>query len=145
MSPRDESGIIWCSLILAQAIPFSLFMDKFKYSLDNQAFCILPKVSDNETVTDIGWLLYSTRQQDEDQLAALLTTLTDENIGVKWKPIQTTNGPNQRKIPADIYNWEGMDMLTEPLNEITSAQPSEVANNPQMQPARDSTIVAGRC
>jgi len=36
-------------------------------------------------------------------------------------------------------------MLTEPLNEITSAQPSEVANNPQMQPARDSTVVAGRC
>jgi hypothetical protein len=35
MSPRDEAGIIWCSIILAQSTSFSIFMEKGKYSLDN--------------------------------------------------------------------------------------------------------------
>jgi len=101
MSPRDEAGIIWCSIILAQSTSFSIFMEKGKYSLDNQAFSLWPKASDNETATDLGWCLYSTRQQDKDRLASLLTTSTNENIGVKWKPIRTTNGPNRKKDPAD--------------------------------------------
>jgi hypothetical protein len=87
MSPRDEAGIIWCSIILAQSNSFSIFMEKAKYSLDNQAFSLWPKASDNKSATDIVWLSYSTRQQDKDCLASLLTTLTNENIGVKWKPI----------------------------------------------------------
>jgi hypothetical protein len=56
-------------------------MEKVKYSLDNQAFSLWPKASENETATDIGWFLYSTKQQDEDRLASLLTTLTNGNIG----------------------------------------------------------------
>jgi hypothetical protein len=54
MSPRYEAGIIWCSIILVQSNPFSIFMEKVKYSLDNQAFSLWPKASDNETATDIG-------------------------------------------------------------------------------------------
>ncbi|MFN9980249.1 MAG: hypothetical protein ACK53Y_10060, partial [bacterium] len=63
MSPRDEAGIIWCSIILAQSNQFSIFMEKVKYSLDNNAFSLWPKASDNETATDIGWFLNSTRMQ----------------------------------------------------------------------------------
>jgi len=33
LSPRDEEGISWCSVILAQSLPFSVFIDKAKYSL----------------------------------------------------------------------------------------------------------------
>jgi len=105
MSPRDEAGIIWCSIILAQSNPFSIFMEKVKYSLDNNAFSLWPKASDNETATDIGWFLNSTRMQDEDCIASLLTTLTNKNIGVKWNPIHTTNGPNRKKDPADSSEW----------------------------------------
>ncbi len=49
----------------------------------------------------VGWLLYSTRQQDEERLAALLTHLTGESLGVKWKPIRTTAGPNRKKTTED--------------------------------------------
>jgi hypothetical protein len=36
ISPRKPDGSVWCSVILAQAIPFSVLMDKAKHSLENQ-------------------------------------------------------------------------------------------------------------
>jgi hypothetical protein len=33
--------------------------------------------------------MYSTRQQDEERLAELFSSLSDESIGIKWRPIQT--------------------------------------------------------
>ncbi len=52
---------------------------------------------DNENTTDVGWLLYSTRAQDEEWLTDLLCDLTGENIGVKWKPVRATNGSIRKK------------------------------------------------
>ena len=98
MSQRDAEGKRWCSVILAQAVPFSVFMDKAKSLLENNEFSLWPKASDNENTTDAGWLLYSTRAQDEERLSALLSRLTGENLGVKWKPIHSTNA-NMRKKP----------------------------------------------
>jgi hypothetical protein len=83
LSPRNEAGMNWCSVILAQPVPFSIFMEKARYSLENSNFSLWPKASDNENATDIGWLLYSTRNQDEERLTALLSKVTGENIGVK--------------------------------------------------------------
>jgi hypothetical protein len=40
--------------------------------------------------------MYSTRAQDEERLSALLSELTGENIGVKWKPIRSSTA-NLRK------------------------------------------------
>ena len=87
-------------MILAQSIPFSLLDEQAKYSLGNQSFSLWPKALDNETATDIDWLLYSTRKQDEERIAALLSSITNENIGIKWKPIHTTNGSNRKKDPS---------------------------------------------
>jgi len=101
MSPRYETGTIWCSVILAQSFLFSLLVEKAKYSLDNQSFSLWPKASDNKTVKDIGWFLYSTWQQDEERDAAFLSFITNKNIGIKWEPIHTTNGPNRKKDPSD--------------------------------------------
>jgi hypothetical protein len=100
LSPRDEEGISWCSIILAQALPFSVFMDKAKYSLENSEFSLWAKASDNENTTDAGWLLYSTRAKDEERLSALLSSLTGEYIGVKWKPIRASSGNIRRKDQA---------------------------------------------
>jgi hypothetical protein len=97
LSPRDEGGISWCSIILAQALPFPIFMDKAKYSLENNDFSLWPKASDNENTTDVGWLLYSTRAQDEERLSSLLADLIGENIGIKWKPVRTTTGSTIEK------------------------------------------------
>jgi len=83
LSPRDDEGVSWCSIILAQALPFSVFTDKAKYSLENNDLSLWPKASDNENSTDVGWLMYSTRAQDKERLSALLSKLTGENIGVK--------------------------------------------------------------
>ena len=72
-------------------------MEKTRHSLENQAFSLWPKASDHELATDAGWLLYSTRQQDEARIAELLSSLTGEKIGAKWKAIRTTDGTNRSK------------------------------------------------
>jgi len=90
LSPRDEEGISWCSIIVAQPIPFSHFMDKAKYSLENNDFSLWPKASDNENTSDVGWLFYFTRAPDENRLTALLSKLIGENIRHKWKPIRVS-------------------------------------------------------
>ncbi len=100
LSPRDDSGVSWCSIILAQPCSFASFMEKAKYSLENNDFSLWPKASDNENSLDAGWLLYSTRAQDEERLSALLSKVTGENIGVKWKPIKASTG-NIKKQPAE--------------------------------------------
>jgi hypothetical protein len=97
LSPRDEAGISWCSIILAQSMPFAQFMDKAKYSLENNDFALWPKASNNENTTDAGWLLYSTRAQDEERISVLLSELTGENLGVKWKPIRASSGYIKKK------------------------------------------------
>ena len=35
LSSRDEAGLNWCSIILAQSVPFSIFIEKARYSLKN--------------------------------------------------------------------------------------------------------------
>jgi hypothetical protein len=103
MSPRNEQGFALCSVILAQSLHFQAFMDKAKYSLENQNFSLWPKLSDNENASDVGWLLYSTCNQDEERLVALLSAKTGENIGVKWKPIRTSVWANKKKEAAVVY------------------------------------------
>jgi hypothetical protein len=89
-------------VILALNLSFSSFIEKVRHSLENQSISLWPKALDNENPTDVGWLLYSTCQQDEERLTALLTHLTGDSLGVKWKPIRTTAGPNRRKSTEDI-------------------------------------------
>ena len=126
LSPRDDEGVSWCSIILAQAMPFSAFMDKAKYSLENNDFSLWPKASDNESTTDVGWLLYSTRAQDEERLSALLSEITGEHIGVKWKPIRSSNAnirkkdqtPNEEKVKA-LHVECTVDRLQEVRDKLT--------------------------
>ena len=72
-------------------------MEKAKSSLENMNFSLWPKASDNENTMDVGWLLYSTRAQDEERLSALLSRITGEKIGVKWKPIRSSNANIKKK------------------------------------------------
>jgi hypothetical protein len=97
LSNRDDNNFNWCSIILAQYIPFLTFIEKAKYSLENNDFSLWPKASDNENATDVGWLLYSTRAQDKERLSQLLSELIGENVGVKWKPIRDTTANIKQK------------------------------------------------
>ncbi len=101
LSPRSEDGHVWCSVILAQSISFAAFMEKTRHSLENQAFSLWPKAPDHELATEVGWLLYSTRQQDEARIAEMLSQLSGEKIGIKWKAIRTTTGFNHSKDKED--------------------------------------------
>jgi hypothetical protein len=101
ISPRRSDGSIWCSMILARNLPFSVFMDKARSSLENMSFSLWPKASDHESATDVGWLLYSCRYQDEERIAELLSKLTGEHIGAKWRPIRTTNGTARVRSKED--------------------------------------------
>jgi hypothetical protein len=101
MSSRNKDGLSWCSVILALSTPFSQFIEKVRYSLENQNFSLWPKASDNENAVDIGWLLYSTRHQDEERLAAIYSQFTGYCIGVNWKPIRTSSVTNRKKDPQD--------------------------------------------
>lgn len=65
-------------------------MVKTRHSLENQVFSLWPKASDHELATDAGWLLYSTRQQDEERITELLSSMMGEKSSVKWKAIWTT-------------------------------------------------------
>jgi len=72
-------------------------MERAQSSLSNHDFSLWPKPSDNENASNVGWLLYSTRAQDEERIAQLFSKATKENIGIKWKPIRTTAGGYKRK------------------------------------------------
>ena len=81
---------------MAQNKPFKEIMDRALASLKNHNLGVYPKASNHENSSDAGWLLYSTRQQDEERLAYLLSMLTGELLGVKWKQVRTTEGYKKR-------------------------------------------------
>ncbi len=56
-------------------------MDKARSSLMNLDYGIFPRACDHERTAEIGWLLYSTRQQDEERLSELLSSLVQEQLG----------------------------------------------------------------
>jgi hypothetical protein len=97
LSSRSDEGFVWSSIILAQSLPFATFMEKTRHSWDNQEFSLWPKASDHELAADVGWLLYSTRQQDEERMAEMISSLSGKKIGIKWKAIRTTDGINRTK------------------------------------------------
>jgi hypothetical protein len=67
-------------------------MHKALSTLRNQNIGLSPKASDHECTADVGWLLYSARQQDKDRLAHLISHHIGELIGLKWKQVRTTEG-----------------------------------------------------
>jgi len=91
ISQRNDKGYIYCSLILAQNKSFSEFMEIARPLLMNMDFGLFPKASDHEVSSEVGWLLYSTRSQDEERLLELISTLVKDTVGVKWRPIQVND------------------------------------------------------
>jgi hypothetical protein len=66
-------------------------MDKARSSLMNLDYGIFPKACNSERMAEIGWLLYSTHQQDEERISELLSSLVNERIGAKWCPIRSND------------------------------------------------------
>jgi hypothetical protein len=74
-------------------------MDKARASLMNLDYGLFPKACDHECTSEIGWLLYSARQQDEERVSEMISNLVNETIGAQWRPIRTND--RQRAEPTD--------------------------------------------
>jgi predicted kinase len=105
LSSRNEmTGKVYCSVILAQSIPFASIINSSLNTLVRDELGLYQRASDHEAPGEIGWLCYSVRPQDEERLSSLLSDLCDEHIGVKWKIIHTSDGfkkwdPNDKSRP----------------------------------------------
>lgn len=75
-------------------------MGKARSSLTNMDYGLFPRASDHESAGEIGWLLYSTCQQDEERISDLLSNLMKDKIGAKWRTIRTTDF-SEKKEPED--------------------------------------------
>jgi hypothetical protein len=83
MYPKPDGGFIYCQLILATSCPIDSLIEKIRPSLMQYNLGLWQRLTDCEQVSDIGWLLYSTRHQDEQSLAHLLSSLIGEPIGLR--------------------------------------------------------------
>jgi hypothetical protein len=67
LSNRNGKGNLYCSLILVQNIMFHEFINQARSILINLDFSLFPTASDHEELSEIGWLLYSTRYAGKDK------------------------------------------------------------------------------
>jgi hypothetical protein len=72
-------------LILAKNITFYI-MDKARQAFINFKYGSFPKASDHEETAEVGWLLYSTRQQDEERISEMISNLVKGEGGCKMAP-----------------------------------------------------------
>jgi hypothetical protein len=101
LSARNEAtGKVYCSVILAQSLPFAAVINSSLNALVRDDLGLYQRASDHEAPGEIGWLCYSVRPQDEERLSSLLSELCDEHIGVKWNIIRTSDG-FKKWDPAD--------------------------------------------
>jgi hypothetical protein len=55
-------------------------MDKARLLLMNLDFGIFPKACIHKEISEVGWLLYSTRQQNEERFSELIYNLVNQTI-----------------------------------------------------------------
>jgi len=65
----------------------------------NLEYGLFPKASNHEETAEVGWLLYSMHQHDEERVSDLISNLVKEKVWVKWRPIQMND--RNRKYPDD--------------------------------------------
>jgi len=104
--PRAEGRMFYCNVIRATSKSPSSFMDALSIHLRDNKMGLWQRSIDAEQVSEIGWLLYSTRQQDEKCISTLLSVLTEEK---NWRQMENNSylyqlsvaegpqGENQRK------------------------------------------------
>ena len=101
---RMEGGQLYCNIVLASDCSPTTLMDMFMVRLRGNRMGLWRGSIDAEQVSEIGWLLYSTCQQDEKHLAHLLSSLTGKTIGARWRVIHSTTAARKQKGPHDERN-----------------------------------------
>jgi hypothetical protein len=80
-------------------------MEKARLPLINLDFGIFPKASDHEETSEVGWLLYSTHQQNEERMSELISNLVQETVGAKWHPIRTNDRYRKAQEPNSTRTY----------------------------------------
>jgi hypothetical protein len=73
-------------------------MDKARLLLMNLDFGIFPKACIHKEISEVGWLLYSTRQQNEERFSELIYNLVHN--GAPSTPTTDTGNPSRTTAPA---------------------------------------------
>lgn len=102
--PRAEGRMFYCNVIRATSKSPSSFMDALSIHLRDNKMGLWQRSIDAEQVSEIGWLLYSTRQQDEKRISTLLSVLTEEKIGGRWRIIHTSTSFRWQKAHKEKTN-----------------------------------------
>lgn len=95
--PRPEGGQFYCNVILALTNGVGWLTESIRRTLQDNKMGLWKRPTDCEQVSEVGWLLYSTRMQDEERLSELLSKITKEEIGIRWRPVRTSTNFNRRK------------------------------------------------
>lgn len=101
LSKITDKGFVYCNVIIAHSATFFEIMDKLRQIFNDLKFGLYPRASDHEDSADVGWLLYSNKFQDSQRLAQLFSSLVNEKVGVKWKPIHTNERFCKDPSPAN--------------------------------------------
>jgi len=67
--PRQEGGQFYCNVILATSSTPAVFREAIALLLRDNRMGLWQRLIDAEQATESGWLLYSSRQQDEKRVA----------------------------------------------------------------------------
>ncbi len=97
--PRAEGGMFYCNVIMVTSKSPSNLMETLSTQLRDNSMGLWQRSIDAEQVSEIGWLLYSTRQQNDKWISSLLSDLTEEKIGARWRIICTSTNFNRHKGP----------------------------------------------
>ena len=95
--PRPEGGQYYCNVIIALTNGVGWVTENIKRSLQDNKMGLWRRPTDCEQVSEVGWLLYSTRMQDAERISNMLSKITNEAIGVRWRPVRTSSFFNRRK------------------------------------------------
>jgi len=98
--PRAEGGQFYCNVILATTKAPAIIQDAMAVHLRDNRMGLWRRSINVEQVSKIGWLLYSTHQQDEKRISRELSTLTGEKIGARWQGICTTTNARKQNPTA---------------------------------------------
>ena len=102
--PRKEGGQFYCNVILALSRTPESVLSLLRQPLLDNSIGLWRRTTDCEQVSEVGWLLYSSREQEESRISQLLSKMLKENIGVRWRPVRTSNNFRRTKesnLPAN--------------------------------------------
>ena len=109
-----QDAVIYPQLRLGHDIDFHTLRDELSHWLSSYGHGLFYNMLQAEDGTDIGWLLYSTRDMDAGALADELSDTIGINVGLRYKGINTgTKSANQHNIVRALvveasaaFKWE---------------------------------------